>query len=48
MSKKLSYITQDRRRFDKEFGLVEEKFKKVLLSPEEYYTMFESLLGKNL
>lgn len=45
---KLSYITQDSRRFNEHFGIVEDKFKKVLLSPEEYYTMFESLLGKNL
>lgn len=48
LCEKISYISQDQRRFDVEFSQMEEKFKEVLLSPEEYYTMFESLLGKNL
>jgi hypothetical protein len=44
---KLSYIVNDNK-YDTVFNTIEEKFKKVLKSPEEYYTMFESLLGKNL
>jgi bisphosphoglycerate-independent phosphoglycerate mutase (AlkP superfamily) len=43
---KLSYIVNGK--YDTLFEEIDTKFKKVLLSPEEYYTMFESLLGKNL
>ena len=43
---KVSYIVHGG--YDEQFSIVEDKFKKALLSPEEYCTMFESLLRKNL